>query len=1070
MAAGGGVWSCAHCTLENMATARSCAACLRPRAAPPAAKRPSASPSASAPPTAPKKPRAAFFGSVGSSKEQDALRLQRKMQQMRDLGIDLPDDALAELLARNCYCVHVAASEFFEQQAASETAADGDAAAQHPRVADALAFLESDFLGAPFRLLGRVSMAAALTRAGARLAVGDRVIFQGENVGRKRSRPSSSSGGGATGSPPKDADAVPAATADGIVRVSSMEHDTPLGRLDRDMERVFHPLLKEGLVVLGGVCVDAPPSSQVFAKFKMMVVVFVHPRAFDIFREGHALFHLSDLLYVVLDTMHSGSRGQTPLTAALAAAAAETSIPEDVDVLFSSFTGARDDGDATRVESLAPYLNAIELRPHQHQALAWMLGRETQSDAAFLSSNPLWEQRLFHDQEAFFLNPFEKIASLEAPSPPTPCRGGILADDMGMGKTMMMLSLIAHQKLFSSSGPDADPSGTVPLLSSRGRPRQTLIVCPLSLLHQWKREIEERFRPQTLRVFVYYGDDRDGHSSTASDVVLTTYGVLSSEFVATTKTPGWLLSTEWYRVILDEAHSIKTRTTTYFRSCLALKAEHRWCLTGTPLQNGLGDLFSLLCFLRYEPWCRPTWWTRVIARPMDVPSQSTEAGNAHALALARLQVILKPVLLRRTKLSRDADGNCLVQLPPRHIEVVELQFSAEERAFYQAVYDRSRAEFNGFVASGTTMSSYVAIFALLLRLRQACDHPLLALGRQSESAAAASRAEDKAARLLQRQANESNEAFFQRIAQQLQQETVSVSAASATDDSKDGSRPANAYIENVLAQIQEEGLDAQECPVCLDAPRQAVLTACAHLLCSECLRESVANDPENGCPVCRVPVDMAKVYSLADTQADADAAEATPNESQSGMYLSTKLHRLLTDIQHIRNENERMEDPAQRRKVVVFSQWTHMLEMVAQLLAERGVGHAVFHGSMPQEARERVLRRFSTDDSVEVLVISLRAGGVGLNLTRASVVLLLDPWWNPGVEDQAIDRVHRLGQSRDVLVRRYVVRDTVEDMILALQQRKARLARHVLVASHRNGADDQSSDRLSMEDLLAFFR
>ncbi|GLE00176.1 hypothetical protein PINS_up008903 [Pythium insidiosum] len=192
------------------------------------------------------------------------------MQQMRDLGIDLPDAQIEELLARNCYCVHVAASEFFEQQAATETAQDGDAAVLHPRVAEAVAFLESEFLGAPFRLLGRVTMGAALTRAGARLSIGDRVVFQGENVGRKRIRPSNSSSSATGGSPPKEtAETLPAATANGVVRVSSMELDSPLGRLDRDIEVVFHPLLKEGLVVLGGVCVDPPTSSQVFAKFKV---------------------------------------------------------------------------------------------------------------------------------------------------------------------------------------------------------------------------------------------------------------------------------------------------------------------------------------------------------------------------------------------------------------------------------------------------------------------------------------------------------------------------------------------------------------------------------------------------------------------------------------------------------------------------------------------------------------------------------------------------------------------------------------------------------------------------------
>lgn len=726
----------------------------------------------------------------------------------------------------------------------------------------------------------------------------------------------------------------------------------------------------------------------------------------------------------------------------------------------------------------------------------------------------MWETRSFErDTSSYFVNRFEKTASLTPPQPPAPCLGGILADDMGMGKTVMMLALVAYQKHISRTRTPNDsltPSRTVRL--RRDNSQRTLIVCPLSLLHQWKNEVDERFRANTLGVHVYYGDDRESSAVLFgnSDIVLTTYGVLSKELEKPAGTAA-LFASAWQRVILDEAHSIKNRLTTYFKACAAVRATHRWCLTGTPLQNSLDDLFSLLCFLQYEPWSRVSWWKRVIATPFE---QGDEAS-----ALGRLKVLLRPVLLRRTKHTRDKHGKNIVELPPKHIELVQLAFSDEERTFYQAVYDKSRAEFNGYVASGTATTSYVAIFALLLRLRQACNHPFLALGRNFEAAQAAAAGQSSrssrngserasgssaATSLFRPQTGESMALYYSRISTHLQQDLQSASTvADLTTSSqepidasttKSRSRVAvrsagltRSYITNVLAQV-EEGLESHECPVCLDPPVNGVLTPCAHVLCEQCLRDSIAIDPESGCPVCRAFVDVSKVFVLptsaarkaqddddndnddtqttittarVDMEADADA----DSSEVGGVFLSAKLKQLLRDLALIRRENEQSRT---KRKVVVFSQWTYMLEMVAKLLHARGFAHCLFHGSMDQEARERVLTRFAKDPTLDVLVISLKAGGVGLNLTCASVVILLDPWWNPGVEDQAIDRVHRLGQEQDVLVKRYVVDATVEDMILQLQQRKAALAKHVLVAA-RSG-DDKRSERLSLEDLKSFFR
>ncbi|GMF34135.1 unnamed protein product [Phytophthora lilii] len=654
---------------------------------------------------------------------------------------------------------------------------------------------------------------------------------------------------------------------------------------------------------------------------------------------------------------------------------------------------------------------------------------------------------------------------------------------------MMMLSLIAYQKHVGNETNDEDTGGSS-TLSKRKATGKTLVVCPLSLLHQWKNEAQERFFPNTLTVHVYYGDERDTTAGSAassfikSDLVLTTYGVLSAEF----GNNGLLSTTEWNRVILDEAHSIKNRATGYFKTCSAIKATHRWCLTGTPIQNTLDDMFSVLCFLQYQPWSRVAWWKRVITKPYE--------DGDDVNALGRLKVILTPILLRRTKHSRDKQGNMIVELPPKHIDLVKLEFSPDERAFYQAVYDKSRAEFNGFVASGTAMTSYVAIFALLLRLRQACDHPLLALGKDFEQAlkpdekGAEGRKAPPTRSSFQPQPNESSEAYYQRIAMQLQKDMQASNRAQLVDSSKDsddkessGGGLTTSYIQSVIAQV-EDGLESQECPICLDPPQHAVLTPCAHVLCDQCLRDSLANDPDNGCPVCRTVVDITKVFKLppptaskaqeegakADGLADKSQGEnGRRDEDDDGTgFESAKLQQLLRDLKAIKLENDNAESPEKKRKVVVFSQWTSMLDMVSQLLTRHGFSHCTFNGGLNQEARERVLTKFAKDPDVEVLVISLKAGGVGLNLTCASVVILLDPWWNPGVEEQAVDRVHRLGQTQDVIVKRYVVNDTVEDMILQLQQRKEKLAKHVLVVAKAH--DERRSERLNLDDLRSFFR
>ena len=140
-----------------------------------------------------------------------------------------------------------------------------------------------------------------------------------------------------------------------------------------------------------------------------------------------------------------------------------------------------------------------------------------------------------------------------------------------------------------------------------------------------------------------------------------------------------------------------------------------------------------------------------------------------------------------------------------------------------------------------------------------------------------------------------------------------------------------------------------------------------------------------------------------------------------------------------------------QHKVLVFSQFTDHLALVKEMLGARGVSHQYLDGSTPMAARKAAVDAFQAGRS-EVFLISLKAGGFGLNLTAADYVVHMDPWWNPAVEDQASDRAHRIGQSRPVTIYRLVARDTVEDRILALHHRKRELAAGVLEGSNLAGS------------------
>lgn len=172
---------------------------------------------------------------------------------------------------------------------------------------------------------------------------------------------------------------------------------------------------------------------------------------------------------------------------------------------------------------------------------------------------------------------------------------------------------------------------------------------------------------------------------------------------------------------------------------------------------------------------------------------------------------------------------------------------------------------------------------------------------------------------------------------------------------------------------------------------------------------------------------LMKLRQICDSPAILNEAEKFPNTS-------IKLDELGREItENIGNH-----------KALVFSQFLGMLALIREKLKELGVDHEYFDGSTSAPDREKAIQRFQNDENCRVFLISLKAGGVGLNLTAADYVYIVDPWWNPAVEQQAIDRTHRIGQTKNIMAYRMICKDTIEDKILQLQERKRLLAKDLI--------------------------
>ena len=318
-------------------------------------------------------------------------------------------------------------------------------------------------------------------------------------------------------------------------------------------------------------------------------------------------------------------------------------------------------------------------------------------------------------------------------------KGGILADDMGLGKTVQSIALILSNPMpvLSEDDDEATRKANEKRIAkmSHEQDKGTLVVAPLALIQQWANEIEnhvaEKYR---LNVKVHHGASRTrlGKELRKYDVVITTYHILISEHAASEgQTKIGCFDVHWYRIILDEAHSIKNRNAKVTKAACALNSEYRWCLSGTPMQNNLDELQSLIHFLRIAPYADLNIWREQITKPMN--------SGRGGLAIKRLQVYLKAFMKRRTKDVLKQDGALSAgakksdgpkfTIKKRTVEKIEAEFTPEEREVYTRLETRTDKSLKQMMASKV---SYASALTLLLRLRQVCNHPDLIKGKVTQ--------------------------------------------------------------------------------------------------------------------------------------------------------------------------------------------------------------------------------------------------------------------------------------------------------------------------------------------------
>ncbi|KAK0654180.1 SNF2 family N-terminal domain-containing protein [Cercophora samala] len=606
------------------------------------------------------------------------------------------------------------------------------------------------------------------------------------------------------------------------------------------------------------------------------------------------------------------------------------------------------------------------LLEHQSKATSFIIGREKGDNAKFTS---LWEETSGEHSPIYQ----HLITGSKSPSPDD-IPGGLLADEMGLGKTLSMISAIVTTLSCADSYAKSNQRSHSGITSTPS----TLVIVPSSLLLEgWVEEIEKHVHPGVITHYKYHGPDRRLDPSNLPSVVISTYGTVTTEL---SRANSILKQIHWYRLVLDEAHIIRNWSTKQFRAMNSLSSHIRWCMTGTPVQNGVGDIGSLVRFLRVPVLGDAATFRKHILEKTKLTSLGSSNSD-----FENLRLVLSSICLRR--------NTSVLQLPGVKYEYRRPGFSTSEKEAHtklilacQKAIDRSvfgNPDKGVAVQERPGLDRSNGALESLLRLRLFCDQGL-ALGPPK------------------------------------------------------GGLPST--LDEALSFLQQKGIS--RCGDCgsevnTDLANRYVpgfggihLTNCHMLVCSECITkfhdDLLGHGSSNGvggtCSFCRQYDDGENLLPGQQT--------LDPKTMRADIPCPSKLQVLMEDLCKT----------TPHEKSIVFSFWMKSLDLVENLLKKEQIDFRRVDGSRSKNDRRASLHDFRTTN-VPVLLMTFGTGSMGLNdLNVARRVHILEPQWNPSVENQAIGRVSRYGQTREVTVIRYVMKKSIEEAVESRQFLKLNLA------------------------------
>ncbi|KAG9205414.1 swr1 complex component [Epicoccum nigrum] len=670
---------------------------------------------------------------------------------------------------------------------------------------------------------------------------------------------------------------------------------------------------------------------------------------------------------------------------------------------------------------------------------------------------------------------------------------GILADEMGLGKTIQTISLLAYIACFRNVwGPH-------------------LVVVPTSVMLNWEMEFK-KFLPG-FKILTYYGDinerkrKRMGWRNTGKDmynVVITSYQLILQDAAA-------FKMRAWHYLILDEAHNIKNFKSQRWQTMLTLRTERRLLLTGTPLQNNIDELWSLLYFLMPAGFAGEgrianlEEFTLALKNPTSqILDQGRQQLDAEAQKIvARLHEVLRPYLLRRLKSEVEK------QMPGKYEHVVYCKLSKRQRQLYDGFM--GRADTKQILSSG----NYMSIINCLMSLRKVCNHPDLFETRaivtsmaMPKSVAAEFEIKDLLVRkrlqegMRDKQVDLEALNFVTQFLPVYGKEIIDAVTVdwhaftfgprragikvlkpkpplmtpyhpmqSSLHPPAMPAMPAYAPLHSVNSNhqfgqsttiIPPRELDQQydtirkyhgdlgfRSPKSVRATNEWCTEQVTYFLDMiptleqradalqplitqfTCVTPAVAAEELAPLTLSKRGVQLVRSSEMASQRDPFHEARMRQSiafpDKRLLQYDCGKLQRLATLLRDLQSGGHR---------VLIFTQMTKVLDILEQFLNIHGYRYLRLDGSTKVEQRQILTDRFNTDTSILAFILSSRSGGLGINLTGADTVIFYDLDWNPAMDKQCQDRAHRIGQTRDVHIYKFVSEYTIEANILRKSNQK----------------------------------